>query len=76
MSLIDSHAHLDLPEFNHDLDAVIQRALDNGIDSIITVGIGMDECRKALEIAASYPFIYATLGMHPHNAAEFDLRGH
>ncbi|MBN2108296.1 MAG: TatD family hydrolase [Deltaproteobacteria bacterium] len=72
MSIIDSHAHLDLPEFSHDLDAVIQRALDSGIDSIITVGIGMDECRKALEIAARYPFIYATLGMHPHNAAECD----
>jgi len=76
MSIIDSHAHLDLPEFNHDLDAVIQRAVDNGIDLIITVGIGMDECRKALEIAARYPFIYATLGMHPHNAAEFDRAAH
>jgi TatD DNase family protein len=72
MPMIDSHAHLDLPEFSHDLEAVIQRALDNGIDSIITVGIGMDECRKALELAGRYPFMYATLGMHPHNAAACD----
>ncbi len=72
MSLIDSHAHLDLPEFKHDIDAVIQRALDNGIESIITVGIGISECRQALELAACYPFIYATLGIHPHNAVEFD----
>jgi TatD DNase family protein len=72
MSLIDSHAHLDLPDFNHDIDAVIQRALDSGIDSIITVGIGMDECRKALQLASRYSFIYATLGMHPHNATELD----
>ena len=72
MSLIDSHAHLDLPEFNHDLEAVIQRARDNGVDRIITVGIGISECRQALELAARYPFIFATLGIHPHNAVGFD----
>ena len=72
MQLIDSHAHLDLPDFAHDLDAVIQRALGSGVDSIITAGIGMHECRQALALAEKYPFIYATLGIHPHNATEFD----
>jgi len=72
MPLIDSHAHLDLPEFKHDLDAVLQRAQDSGVDSIITVGIGMHECRQALELASRYPFMHATLGIHPHNATELD----
>jgi TatD DNase family protein len=72
MSLIDSHAHLDLPEFKHDLDAVIQRACDNGVESIITVGIGIHECRQALKLAEQYPFVYATLGIHPHNATDLD----
>lgn len=73
MQLIDSHAHLDLPEFNSDRDAVVQRALDSGVEKIITVGIGIRECRQALKLAGQYPFIYATLGIHPHNAAELDL---
>jgi len=73
LSLIDSHAHLDLPEFNSDRDAAIQRALDSGVEKIITVGIGIHECRQALKLAGQYPFIYATLGIHPHNAAGLDL---
>ena len=73
MSLIDSHAHLDLPEFDADRDAVIRRARDGGIDAIITVGIGIRECRRALELAGRHPFIYATLGIHPHNAGDVDL---
>lgn len=72
MPLIDSHAHLDMPEFAHDLDAVIQRALAGGVDSIITVGIGMHECRQALALAEQHPCMYATLGIHPHNATELD----
>jgi TatD DNase family protein len=73
MHLIDSHAHLDLPDYDGDRDAVIRRALDSGVSTIITVGIGLHECRQALALAARYPFIYATLGIHPHNAAELDL---
>jgi TatD DNase family protein len=72
MALIDSHAHLDLAEFENDLDAVVQRARDCGVDAIITVGIGMHECRQALDLAARYPFVFATLGFHPHNADDFD----
>jgi TatD DNase family protein len=73
MPLIDSHAHLDLPEFDADRDLVIRRARDSGIDAIITVGIGIDECRRALELAGRHPFMYATVGIHPHNAGGLDL---
>jgi TatD DNase family protein len=74
MAFIDSHAHLDLPEFNRDRDETIQRAQENEVEKIITIGIGIKECREALKIAGSYPFIYAAIGIHPHNAKTLDLK--
>lgn len=74
MPFIDSHAHLDLPEFNRDRDETIQRAQENEVEKIITIGIGIKECREALKIAGSYPFVYAAIGIHPHNAKTVDLK--
>jgi TatD DNase family protein len=71
--LIDTHAHLDLDDFDADQEAVIERARANGVEKIITIGIGLKECRRALEIAAAHPFIYAAIGIHPHNASGLDL---
>ena len=70
--LIDSHAHLEMPEFKKDLEAVIQRATDSGVEYIFTVGTERKDWKRALEIANSYPSIYAILGVHPHNAKEID----
>jgi len=72
MPLIDSHAHLDLPEFDPDRDAVIERARAAGLVAIITIGIGLKECRQALHLAQLFPFIYVALGIHPHNARQLD----
>lgn len=74
MTFVDSHAHLDLPEFEKDRGAVIRRARDNGIERIITIGIGIEECKASLEIAEKHDFIYAAIGMHPHNAKHLDLQ--
>lgn len=74
MTLIDSHAHLDLQEFDPDRDDVIRRARDAGVEAILTIGIGMKECRHALELAHRWPFIYAALGIHPHNARQCNRR--
>lgn len=71
--LIDTHAHLDLPEFKSDQEAVIERARANGVERIITIGIGLKECRRALEIARTHSFIHAAIGIHPHNASGLDL---
>lgn len=73
MKLIDSHAHLDLPEFKNDLPAVIQRAKENGIENIVTIGIGICENRAAIKIAEAHSFIYAAIGIHPHHASSLDL---
>ena len=70
--LIDSHAHLEMPEFKRDLEAVIQRAQDSGVGYIFTVGTEKRDWKRTLEIANSHPSIYVILGVHPHNAKEID----
>jgi len=69
---IDSHAHLEMSDYDHDRDEMIKRALDQGIEKIVTIGIDKKECEQAIELAATYPFIYAALGLHPHNAQRSD----
>jgi TatD DNase family protein len=70
--LVDSHAHLEMTEFRKDLEEVIQRAKDSGVDTIFTVGTEKKDWSRVLEIADSHDFIYAILGVHPHNAKEID----
>ena len=76
--LIDSHCHLDMSQFHEDLDEVIERAALRGVDRIVTVGIDMLSSRKAVKLAAKYPGVYATVGIHPHNVgniseADYDI---
>jgi TatD DNase family protein len=72
MMLIDSHAHLEMPEFRRDLMEVIQRAQASGVEYIFTVGTEKKDWNRALEIAHRYPSVYAILGVHPHNTEEID----
>jgi TatD DNase family protein len=72
---VDSHAHLEGKEFDVDREAVIQRALDAGVETIVCVGDGevaADSHATAFRIAEAYPFIYTTVGVHPHEARLFD----
>ena len=64
--MIDTHAHLDFPEFADSIPAVVQRALQAGVSTIVTIGIDIETSRKAAEIAGSYEGIYASAGIHPH----------
>ncbi|MDH3975884.1 MAG: YchF/TatD family DNA exonuclease [Deltaproteobacteria bacterium] len=70
ITFIDSHAHLDFPDYGPDLDSVIERANAAGVARIITVGTSLAGSRSSLELARKYPFIYATAGVHPHEAGE------
>lgn len=72
--LIDSHAHLDMEEYNDDIEKVLDRALKGGISHIISIGIDIPSSQKALELAERYDFISSTVGFHPHNADEADIR--
>lgn len=66
--LIDTHAHLDMKEFDADRVEVISRALAAGVGRIVTVGTDIDSSRKAIALAEKYPQIYAAIGIHPHDA--------
>ena len=68
--LIDSHAHLEMREFDSDRHDVIERAELAGVDCIVTVGTNPGLSRKALSIAHQYKNIYATVGVHPHDVAK------
>jgi TatD DNase family protein len=68
--LIDSHCHLDFPQFASDLDAVIARAQAAGIARIVTISTRVRRLADVLAIAERYPQIYCSVGTHPHNAHE------
>lgn len=72
--LIDTHCHLDFPEFNQDRDEVIERAKSQGIEYIINIGSSIEGSRRSLELAQQYDCIYATVGIHPHEADRFDKK--
>jgi len=69
--MIDSHCHLDSEQFNDDREAVIERALAAGVESMVAIGSGdgPPDLEAGIRLADRYPFIYATIGVHPHDAA-------
>lgn len=66
--MIDTHAHLDFPEFGEDLEAVLARASASGVKNIVTIGIDGESNRKAVALAGQFPQVYAAVGCHPHEA--------
>jgi TatD DNase family protein len=68
--LTDTHAHLDFPEFDGQLDSVIQRATGAGVKRIITIGIDRESCRKSIAIAEKYENVFAVIGLHPCNVLD------
>jgi TatD DNase family protein len=72
VSLIDSHCHLDSQEFESDLDAVVDRALAAGVDHMVVIGTGNGppDLEAGTRLADKYPALYATVGIHPNDAAK------
>lgn len=68
--LFDSHAHLDDERFREDRDAVIQSMPEAGVGLIMNVGADMPSSRRSLVLAKKYPFIYAAVGVHPHDVED------
>jgi TatD DNase family protein len=66
----DTHAHLGFPDFEPDLSEVVQRAQENGITKIITIGTDLPASRRAIEIAEKFPDVYAAVGWHPNHVLE------
>lgn len=63
--LIETHAHLDYPDFANDLEDVLRRAVDAGVTRIITIGTSVESSRRAIDLAEKYPAVYAAIGVHP-----------
>ena len=72
MDLIDSHAHIDFPQFDPDREAVLQRAREAGVNTLLAIGTGPgpEKLDAALPYAEQYRWIYGSIGIHPHEAKE------
>ncbi|HEX5814805.1 MAG TPA: TatD family hydrolase [Methylomirabilota bacterium] len=70
--LFDSHAHLHFPGFDDDRDAMLARARAAGVRRMLTIGTDAATSRDALALAAREPGVWATVGVHPHDAGESD----
>jgi TatD DNase family protein len=68
--LIDSHCHLDFPDFAHELDAVVTRARTAGIDRMVTISTRVRQQSALLAITQRFPDVYCSIGTHPHHAHE------
>jgi len=69
---IDTHAHLFFENFKEDVDEVIQRAKDNGVDFIVVPATDIKTAKEAITLAEKYEQIYATVGIHPHDTKEWN----
>jgi TatD DNase family protein len=68
--LVDSHCHLDFPDFADDLDGVVGRARDKGIGRMVTISTRVRRLDGLLAIASRFPDVFCSVGTHPHHAHE------
>src|SRR6476660_3990474 len=75
MRLVDSHCHLQADRFAKDVDAVLARAQTAGVERILVPGWHVESSAAALELVARQPWLDASVGVHPHEAARVDEDG-
>lgn len=66
--MIDTHAHLDFPQYDSDRDEVIRSGFDKGLDAIINIGTDLESSRRSIELTEKYEHVYASVGVHPHDS--------
>ena len=69
--LVDSHCHLNFPDFGKDLDQVIQNANQQGVTTFLTVNTRLDQTAHLQQIAERYDRVFFSIGVHPHDASDF-----
>ncbi|GAB5376571.1 MAG: TatD family hydrolase [Acuticoccus sp.] len=70
MRLVDSHCHLDFPDFDDDRDALLERARARGVERFVTISTRVRMFDRLTALTERYEDVYASIGTHPHNAAE------
>ncbi|QDT28714.1 putative deoxyribonuclease YcfH [Gimesia panareensis] len=70
MILFDTHAHLDEEAFHPDRDETVERALEAGVQTILTIGTTADSSQRAVDLAATFPQVYAVVGIQPNYVAQ------
>src|SRR5580704_5293553 len=68
--LVDSHCHLDFPDFASELDAVVTRVREAGLGRLVTISTRVRRFAGVLAIAERFPEVYCSIGTHPHYAHE------
>lgn len=68
--LIDTHAHLDYPDFQPDFSLVLQRAKEAGVERIVSIATSLESSRRVVELADKFDSIYAVVGIHPSSVME------
>ena len=68
--LVDSHCHLDFPDFAEERDEVVARAMRSGVGRMITISTHLSRFDRIQALAEAYPEVYCSVGVHPHNAGE------
>lgn len=70
--LIDTHAHLDDARYDADREAVIARAREAGVETFVSIGCDLATSKSAVDLAGRYPFVYAAVGVHPHEVKHIE----
>lgn len=70
--IFDTHAHYDDEQFNPDREELLLSMKDGGVGTIMNVSASFESCRKVLDLAHQYPFLYAAIGVHPDHVGELD----
>ncbi len=71
--IIDTHTHLDNAKFCDDVDEVIQRAIDDGVEAFIIPGADLNDLPRAVELSEKYENIFFAVGVHPYDIDNFDI---
>ncbi len=72
--MIDTHAHIDFPEFDSDREEVIKSAFESGLDAIVNIGTDLETSIRSVELADANDRVFAAVGFHPHDAKEYTRR--
>lgn len=70
--IFDTHAHYDDEQFDADRDELLRSMPENGVGAVVNVGASLEGCRRAMELACRYPFVYAAVGVHPDEAGSLN----